>query len=200
MKPLLLAVIALGLIAPTVHAERADRDKPLQIEAAKHRYDDIKQVGWFEGDVLMIKGTLRVEGARLDFRKDAEGYEYAVVTGAKGGFATFRQRRDPTRPGVEEFVEGRAERIEYDGRAETLKLITRATWRRLENDVMADEIDGNLIVYDSRNQAVEGSGGGNANGDGRSRTIFAPRRDPAPAPAPAVPLKPAVPTAPSKAK
>lgn len=196
-RHLLVAALLTAIVAPA-WAERADRDKPLQIEALKHRYDDLKQVGWFEGDVLMIKGTLRVEGARLDFRKDAEGYEYAVVVGVKGGHATFRQRRDPSQPGVEEYVEGQAERIEYDGRAETLKLINRATWRRLENAVMADEISGSVIVYDSRNQAVEGSGSNG--GDGRSRTIFAPRRDPVPATAPAVPLKPADAGAPPKAK
>jgi lipopolysaccharide export system protein LptA len=187
----LAAGLAAGLaaLAGTAAAEKADGDKPTQIDAARGQYNDLKQVGWYEGGVVLTKGTLRIEGARLDFRKDPEGYEYAVIVGAKGELATFRQRRDPTRPGVEEVVEGRAERIEYDGRNETMKLITRASWRRLENAEPRDEISGNLIVYDSRNATYSTDGKG-ADNDGRVRTIIAPRRDDkAPSTAQPVPLK-----------
>jgi lipopolysaccharide export system protein LptA len=171
-------------------AERADSEKPTQIDARRGQYNDLKQTGWYEGDVLLVKGTLRIEGARMDFRKDPEGYEYAVIVGGKDQLATFRQRRDGTRPGIEEYVEGRAERIEYDGKAETMKLINRATWRRLENEQPRDEIAGNRIVYDSRNATYDAAGE-SRNGEGRVRTVIAPRQDKAPAPAPAVPLKPA---------
>lgn len=171
-------------------AEKADSEKPTQIDAARGQYNDLKQTGWYEGGVVLVKGTLRIEGARMDFRKDPEGYEYAVIVGAKDQLAKFRQRRDSTRAGIEEYVEGWAERIEYDGKAETMKLINRATWRRLENEQPRDEIAGNRIVYDSRNATYDAAGE-TRNGDGRVRTIIAPRQDKAPAPAPAAPLKPA---------
>lgn len=170
-------------------AQRADRDKPTQIDARRGQYNDLKQTGWYDGGVVMVKGSLRIEGERMEFRKDPEGYEFAVIVGTRDQPATFRQRRDSTRPGIEEFVEGRAERIEYDGKAETMKLINRASWRRLENDQPRDEITGNRIVYDSRNATYAATGDGTSS-DGRVRTIIAPRRDP-PAPAPATPLRPA---------
>jgi lipopolysaccharide export system protein LptA len=186
----LLPACAAALFAHRVGAEKADSEKPTQIDAKRGQYNDLKQTGWYEGGVVLIKGTLRIEGARLDFRKDPEGYEFAVIIGAKDQLATFRQRRDGTRPGIEEFVEGRAERIEYDGKAETMKLMSRASWRRLENEQPRDEIAGNLIVYDSRNATYEAAGDAK-NSDGRVRTIIAPRQDTAPAPSPAAPLKPA---------
>lgn len=183
----------LSTMAWSASAEKADSDKPTRIDAARGHYNDLKQTGWYEGDVVLTKGTLRLQGARMDFRKDPEGYEYAVVVAAKGQLATFRQRRDPTRPGVEEIVEGQAERIEYDGKVETIKLIQRASWRRLENEQPRDEIAGNQIVYDSRNATYraagddtpdDGGGESNRNSSGRVRTIIAPRRDDSATPVP----------------
>jgi lipopolysaccharide export system protein LptA len=197
-RPMLLLACAAALVTHTAGAEKADSEKPTQIDAKRGQYNDLKQTGWYEGGVVLIKGTLRIEGARLDFRKDPEGYEYAIIIGAKDQPATFRQRRDGTRPGIDEFVEGRAERIEYDGKAETIRLITRASWRRLENEQPRDEIVGNVIVYDSRNATYEAAGD-TKNGDGLVRTIIAPRQDTAPTPSPAAPLKPATaPVAPPK--
>ena len=189
-KMRLLISCAVALVSLPVLAEKADSEKPTQIDAKRGQYNDLKQTGWYEGGVVLVKGTLRIEGARLDFRKDPDGYEYAIVVGEKGAMATFRQRRDGTRPGIEEIVEGRAERIEYDGKAETMKLINRASWRRLENEQARDEIAGGLILYDSRNATYNASGDGKSD-DGRMRTIIGPRQDKAPAPAPAVPLTPA---------
>lgn len=188
-RPSLLLCCAAALSCGPVAAEKADSEKPTQIDARRGQYNDLKQTGWYEGGVVLVKGTLRIEGVRMDFRKDPEGYEFAVIVGARDQPATFRQRRDSTRPGVEEFVEGRAERIEYDGKAETMKLLNQATWRRLENGQPRDEIAGNQIVYDSRNATYDAAGDAKS-GEGRVRTIIAPRRDPA-APGPATPLKPA---------
>ncbi|MCX7901850.1 MAG: lipopolysaccharide transport periplasmic protein LptA, partial [Burkholderiaceae bacterium] len=135
-------------VATAAQAERADRDKPLLVEAQKGSYNDLKQVGVFTGNVIVTKGTLRITGERVEVRKDPEGYEYAVVTAAPGKLAQFRQRRDPSRPGVEEVIEGESERIEYDGRAETIKLIAQAKLVRLENALPRDELRGRLIIYD----------------------------------------------------
>ena len=211
-------VWCLGALLPLpTWAEKADADKPTQIDAQHGQYNDLKQTGWYEGNVVLVKGSLRIEGARLDFRKDPEGYEYAVVAGAAGHPAAFRQRRDRTQPGVEEHVEGSADRIEYDSKAETVKLIGHANWRRLENQELRDEINGSQILYDSRNATYEAAAEGNATSGpadaprNRVRTVIAPRRDatassttapattapatttPAPAPATAAPtpLKPA---------
>jgi lipopolysaccharide export system protein LptA len=172
------------------YGETADRDKPIQVEAQKGNYNDLKQAGVFSGNVIVTKGTIRVTGERVELRKDPEGYEHAVVTAAGGQLARFRQRRDASKPGAEEYIEGLAERIEYDGRAETVKLITRAQLIRLENDQQRDELRGNLITYDSRSTEYNVDSAAAPGSDGRVRAIIAPRNN-SPASGPPAPLKPA---------
>jgi lipopolysaccharide export system protein LptA len=188
MKRLLLTAIA--CLAPAVFAETADRDKPIQVEAQKGSYNDLKQAGVFSGNVIVTKGTIRVTGERVELHKDPEGYEHAVVTAAAGQLAKFRQRRDTTRPGVQEFIEGLAERIEYDGKAETIKLVNRAQLNRLENDQQRDELRGTLITYDSRSTEYNVDGAPAAGSDGRVRATIAPRST-APVTGTPTPLKPA---------
>ncbi|MFZ5541407.1 MAG: lipopolysaccharide transport periplasmic protein LptA [Pseudomonadota bacterium] len=201
MRTFLAPCVTVLLLAPlaVAHAERADRDKPTQIVADRFVGDDLKQTVVYSGNVVLTRGTLRITGERMELREDPERYRYAVVTAAPGKLASFRQRRDATTPGVDEYVEGYAERIEYDERAETVKFIGRAQWRRLENGQPRDELSGNLIVYDSRNSKYWAEGAvDSAQGDGRVRTIIAPRGE-APHAAPAADLKPA-PVAPAPAR
>lgn len=182
---LLLAAV---LAATPALAEKADRDKPTQIDADAWRGDELKQVVVYSGNVVLIKGTMRMTGERLELREDPEGYQYAVMTAKTGGVATFRQRRDPTRPGIEEYVEAQAERLEYDGRNETIRLNGRAQVRRLENAESRDEFSGGLITYSLRDSKFSGEGADAARDGSRTRTIIAPRARDAPAAAP-TPLK-----------
>ena len=144
-----IALLVLGacLMPWPAGAERADRNQPTLIVADHQTVDDLKQLSVFTGHVVLTKGTIRVTGERMEYREDPEGYQYAVVTAAADSLATFHQRRDPNRPGVEETIDGVAERIEYDNRADTVKLFTRAIVRRFENGVMRDEFTGDRITY-----------------------------------------------------
>jgi lipopolysaccharide export system protein LptA len=190
---LCVTTVVLGALATAVHAEKADRDKPTLLEGDKCTTEELKQTSICTGNVVLVRGTLRIAGERLEVRQDAEGYRIATVTAAPGQRASFRQRRDATRPGVEEWVEGYAERIEYDERTENVRFIERALWKRLENEQPRDEVAGKIIVYDSLNATYNVDGGKAQGGDGRVRLILAPR---GPAPAPGskptpAPLKPA---------
>lgn len=185
---LVFALACLALAAP-VQAERADRDKPLNYEADRGECDDLKQVCVLAGDVVLVKGTMRATGARVTIRKDPEGYQYGLIEAAAGQLASFRQRRDASRPGVEEYIEGYAERIEYDEKADSVRLLNRARVRLLENDVQRDELRGDSIVYDQRNSKYFVTGGKPteaAGADGRVRGTIAPRT-----PATAAPGSPA---------
>lgn len=195
IRRLIPLFIALSLAATgTARAERADRDKPLNYEAASGECDDLQQVCVLVGDVVLVKGTMRATGDRVQIRKDPEGYQYGVIQGSPGKLATFRQRRDASSSGAEEYIEGFAERVEYDEKADTVKLITRARIRLLENDVQRDELRGDSITYDQRNSKYFVSGGkssGEAGSpDGRVRGTIAPRSN-APKSGSTAPLKPA---------
>jgi len=194
-------VLASALACGVAPAERADRNRPTLIEADKQAGDDLHQTAVYTGNVVLTRGTLRMTGDRLEAREDPEGYRIAIITAAAGQLASYRQRRDSSRPGIDEFVEGYAERIEYDERAETVKLVSRAVLRRLENDQPRDESSGNLLTYDLRNGRFSGEGAsGPATGDSsdrRVRTIIAPRNEDAngttTTTAPGAPAAPSVP-------
>ena len=87
----LLAAVALGPVP--AHAERADRDKPMHIEADNLRHDELQQTSVFSGNVVLTKGSIVLRGAQLVVRQDAQGYQYGVVTADSGGSRLARSPR-----------------------------------------------------------------------------------------------------------
>ena len=153
---------ALLLHVGGVRAEKADRDKPINVEADRVRMDDIKKVAIYEGHVVLTQGTLLIEADRIEVRQDSKG----VVSGqATGNPVYFRQKMDAS----DEFAEGWAQRIEYDGQGETIKLMGQA---RLKRGI--DELRGNLITYDSTKEFFQAQGG-SAGTPGRVRAVIRPR-------------------------
>ena len=142
----LLACLALAPLVPA-QAEKADRNKPMNIEADALRHDDLKQLSVFTGRVVMTKGTIVMRGARLEVSQDADGYQTGVVTAEPGRRAFFRQRRDTPAGAPEEFIEGESEVIEYNGRADTVRFVRRAELRRYRGGALSDELSGATIVY-----------------------------------------------------
>jgi lipopolysaccharide export system protein LptA len=171
-----LGALLLGAaLALPAHAERADRLKPLTIQADQGGQLDLqRQVVVFTGNVVVTKGTMVIRAARIEVRQAPDGYDTAIAFGAPGKPATFRQKRE----GVDEYMDGQAERIEYDGKADTVKFINNAAVRRLRGATPADEIIGNLITYDNTTDVLSVTGGANAsptNPDGRVRAVLTPR-------------------------
>ncbi len=184
--PTLFLAAAALLASPLAHAEKADRNKPMNIEADALRHDDLKQTSVFTGNVVLTKGTIVIRGARVDVRQDAEGYQYGTVVAEPGKLAFFRQKRE----GLDEFIEGEAETIEYDGKADRIRFSRRAELRRYRGSTLNDELSGSLITYDNLTDVftVDGGAPGAAPGAaaGRVRAVLAPRGG-ASAPAPAAP-------------
>jgi lipopolysaccharide export system protein LptA len=189
MKPstlFLLAVLAAALAAAPVHAEKADRNQPMNVEADALRYDDLRQTSVFTGRVVLTKGTIIIRGARVDVRQDAEGYQYGIVTAEPGKRAFFRQKRE----GVDEYIEGEGEVIDYDGKADRVKFIRNAEMRRYRGATLADEAAGSLITYENTTDVFTVDGGPTSpNPGGRVRAVLSPR-EPAPAPAAQRPATP----------
>ena len=171
----LVAILACGMAS----AEKADSAKPMNIEADALRHDDLKQISVFTGNVVVTKGTIILRGAQLEVRQDAQGYQFGVMTAEPGKRAFFRQKRD-TAPGApDEFVEGEGEVIDYAGRADIVKFIRRAELRRYMGGTLADQLNGDLIVYNNLTGifTVDGNpaNASAANPGGRVRAILAPR-------------------------
>lgn len=176
-----------GLLAaigiPTAHAERADRDKPVHLEAGRVTVDDLKQVHVYENNVILTQGTLVIRTDRLVVSQDANGFQKGVATGGPEGLATFRQKRE----GKDEYVDGKAERIEYDAHTEKVQLFVRAYVKS-----GLDEVRGHYISYDGMTeQYLVTAAPGTAKGGepGRVHAVIQPKgaRNNAGTPPPAAP-------------
>jgi lipopolysaccharide export system protein LptA len=171
LLPLTLAAFPGGALA-----ERADRDKPTNVEANQMAYDDVRQINTFTGNVVLTRGTLVMHAEKLVVVQDAAGFQYATLTAPRGGFATLRQKRDG---GPDLWVEARAaDRIEYDGKNEVAKLFSKARVRLLEGQRITDEVEGDYISYDSKTEvySVNNSTTGESKpGGGRIRATIQPR-------------------------
>lgn len=130
----------------TVQAEKADREMPIHIESDRMSVDDAKHVSVFEGKVELMQGSLRVIAEKLVVTDDGAGNKFGVAT---GHLASFRQKRD----GTNEYVEGEAERIEYDTHSETVNFFVNAHVKRAQ-----DEVRGDHITYSTQTENFRVSG------------------------------------------
>lgn len=177
-------LLTLGVLVLPARAEKADRNKEMNIEADAMRYDDVKQLNIFSGNVVLTKGSIVMRAARIEVRQDPDGYQFGTITGTAEKRAFFRQKRE----GQDEYIEGESELIEYDGRADTVKFSRKALLRRLRGATLADEITGAVIVYENLTEtfSVDGNatkGSSTAQG-GRVRAMLTPKPETASASAP----------------
>lgn len=180
--PLAALILLLPLWAPICYAESADRDKPVNLEADQVLIDDAQQISTFIGNVQLVQGTMVIRGDKIVVTQDQEGFKHGT---AYGDLASFRQKRE----GMDEYVEGYGERIEYDTRAETVDFYVRARVKR-----ELDEVRGEHITYSAKTEIFQVHSGQSAPGDTspkRVRAVLQPKPKPgATAPPEALPIKP----------
>jgi len=162
----LLLLLALACALPA-WGEKADRDKPTQVEANRMSADDARRLNIFEGDVVVTKGTMRLTADRLVVRQDAEGFQFATATGKP---ARFRQRQD-AKPGEKEgiWVDGEALRIELDDKNQKIELFDSARVNR-----GGDEVAGDYIFVDQRSDFYQVSSG-KGQAKGRVKAVIQPK-------------------------
>lgn len=168
---LLLSLVLLSfvLLGASNHAqaESADRDKPIDLEADSVKVDDAKQISTYSGNVILTQGTLIIRADKLVVREDSAGFQHSTSTGNP---TTFKQKRE----GTNEYMEGSAQRIEYDGRMDKVQLYNRASVKRGE-----DIVRGEYISYDANAEYAEVLGGArSADGtttSGRVHAVIQPK-------------------------
>jgi lipopolysaccharide export system protein LptA len=162
-------------ITQAAHAEKADSEKPSVVDSNHMTYDDVQQVNTFTGNVVMTRGTLIMHAEKVVVTTDPDGYQFATLYAGPGKLATFRQKRDG---GPDLWIEGEADRIEYDGKTEIAKLFSHAKMQRLTGTKVTDEVRGEFISYDSRAEyySVNNTASGDSkNGSGRITAVIQPR-------------------------
>jgi lipopolysaccharide export system protein LptA len=126
-------------------AERADRNKPIHLEADRATVEDVNRkeasrVSTFTGNVVLTQGTMRIKADKVIMGEDLNGFRYATAT---GDLVSFRQKRD----GLNEYVEGWSERVEYDSKTDKIELFRQARLKR-----GSDEVQGDYISYEMNSE------------------------------------------------
>jgi lipopolysaccharide export system protein LptA len=166
-------LLALGasLLALPTHAEKADREQPMRIEADSMRHDEAHQLTQFIGKVQATKGTLVLRAGRMEVQQDAKGRQVARLWAAPSERVFFRQKRE----GVNEFTEGEAEQVTYDNQADSITLSQRAEVRILRGNVVADQLNGHTIVFNNTSEVMTVDGQAANGPEQRVRAILTPR-------------------------
>jgi lipopolysaccharide export system protein LptA len=160
-----LALAAATIACGDARAERADREKEIVVAADRLVADDANRTSTFEGNVVVTQGTMRITANKVTVKEDRDRHKYYIASGSP---VTFRQKRDK----VDEWVEGFAERAEFDDRNDVLRLYNRARVKSNQN-----EITGDFISYDMRRELAEVSGappGQAPKADSRVKVIIMP--------------------------
>ncbi|MGA7986526.1 MAG: lipopolysaccharide transport periplasmic protein LptA, partial [Burkholderiales bacterium] len=162
-RALAAALAVAALQAPlSAHAEKADKDKPTEIESNRMLSDEARRMSVFEGNVVLTKGTLVVHADRLVVRQDADGFQHVTATGNP---VRFRQRADSKDGKEGALIEGEALRMEIDEREDKVELFDSA---RVSRD--KDVVRGNYIFLDQRSGFYSVTGGADAP-QGRVRAV-----------------------------
>ncbi|MBZ0145864.1 MAG: lipopolysaccharide transport periplasmic protein LptA [Rhodocyclales bacterium] len=173
--PRILLCATLLAVATLSHAEKADREKPVNLESDRATVDEINKVHIFEGNVTLTQGTLVIRSDKLVVQQDAEGFQKGIATANPGNLARFRMKRE----GKDEYVEGEGERIEHDAKTEITKFFNRA-WVKSGQD----EVRGQFIVFDGikENYSVTSGPAGTVvpGRDSRVRAVIQPKNKAAP--------------------
>ena len=165
---ILLLALSFLVFSGQALAEAADRDKPIDLEADSVKVDDSKQISTYSGNVILTQGTLVIRADKLIVREDQGGFQHST---SLGNPTTFKQKME----GKNEYMEGSAQRIEYDGRMDKVQLFTKAWVKRGE-----DIVHGDYIMYDANAEYAEVIGGGSQSAtpgtpNGRVRAIIQPK-------------------------
>ena len=118
--------------------------------------------------MIITQGTLSIRADRIVFKQNADN---SLSATAYGNPVAIRQKRD----GVDEYYEGYAQRVEYDGSKELVELFDRALLKRGQ-----DEIRSNYVSYNTATEVFKAEGRASTVPDptgpgARVRGMFQPR-------------------------
>jgi len=167
-------VLGLALCCMTpAHAEKADREKNIEFQGDSGGGNAETKTGELVGHVVITQGTMTIQADRVTFRQNADN---SLSATAYGNPVRFREKRD----GTDDYYEGFAQRIVYDGVKRFVELFENALLKKSGN-----EIRSNYISYSAatENFSAEGrpdvkpAAAGDSPLGARVRGTFQPRSD-----------------------
>jgi lipopolysaccharide export system protein LptA len=164
MQTPVLALVALLSLVLSVgaHALDSDRKQAIEIQADRAELDEKTGEARYEGQVVLVQGSLTIKADLLVLKADGSQQLTAVV--ATGKPATFSQTPEAGKPPVT----ARASTIDYQVARETLLLQGQAVVVQNNN-----VFQGERIEYDIPHQRMQASSSGSTTG-GRVKMTLPP--------------------------
>ena len=175
-RPGMWSIALLGVAlcgAPAAQAEKADREKNIEFQGDTGGGNAETKTGELVGHVIITQGTMTIQADRVTFKQNADN---SLSATAYGNPVRFREKRD----GADDYYEGYAQRIVYDGEKRFVELFDNALLKKA-----GDEIRSNYISYSAatENFSAEGrpdakpAGPGDAPLGARVRGTFQPKSE-----------------------
>lgn len=138
---LVISLFVLQLLASgAARADRDDSGKPMDFKSQSAHMDDLRKTYNYTGQVRMTQGTRQLTADKVVIKQDAAGFSRSVSSGSPQKLAHVRQRENDGKG----WMEGWAERIEYDDRTDKLYFFDQAHIKTSK-----DEAKGEVIIYDN---------------------------------------------------
>lgn len=131
-------MFCLALYGSSAHGLSSDRSQPATIEADQVEFDFRTGKRTYQGNVVVIQGTLRITGEKLVVQYDKDSQQIETAT-SWGSPATFKQRPD----GKDHDVYGEGDEIVLNEIENTLTLIENAVMTQAGNTAKGEK-----IIYD----------------------------------------------------
>jgi lipopolysaccharide export system protein LptA len=151
------------------HALTTDKNQDIEIESDTVYLDDTKSLGIYNGNVVIVQGSIRITGDKLTvFYTTENELEKIIVEGLP---ATFRQLPDNS----EVYDEAEALVMEYQENISRIILTKKAKVKQGERRLLAEHIE-----YDTELSQVRAKGGtpvDNTNQDTRVKLIIPGKKD-----------------------
>lgn len=142
MRPLRLslAIVLSSLLASPVLADKSDSSKPMDFRSNSANMDEYRKLYNYIGQVRMTQGSRLLTADKVAIKQDAAGFSKSVATGSAKKLAYVKQRENDGKG----WMEGWAERIEYDDRTDKFIFFDQA---RIKTST--DDAKGEVIIYDN---------------------------------------------------
>lgn len=162
----LIYIGLLSLLPSYALALESDREQPIQIEADRAEFHELKGLTLYSGNVRMSQGSILLTANEVSIHAENGSVSHLVAIGERAYFEQLPTEDD-------DKIVAQGEKIEYLLSEDVIRLISNASLTQ-----EGATLNGNLITYDVRNHllvansAISESNSNNGSNNGRVRVTI----------------------------